>query len=233
MSRTGTDAQGRLDHGPPIAVVDIGSNSVRLVAYEGLTRSPTEIFNEKALCGLGREVQSTRLAGRRRGPACAVDAQAVSRAVRHHGRDEDARHRHRRLPRRQKRPGFHQARANAPSARRSTCSPAAGGRAHRARRDFRRASRRRRRRRSRRRLARARRCARHARAARRDPAARRLGACGYFGEVGQEGGEVRQEIAQRPAGAAGRARIATSMPSAAPGARWRGCTCGRPAIRCT
>jgi exopolyphosphatase/guanosine-5'-triphosphate,3'-diphosphate pyrophosphatase len=55
------DAQGRLDHGPPIAVIDIGSNSVRLVAYEGLTRSPTEIFNEKALCGLGREVQSTKL----------------------------------------------------------------------------------------------------------------------------------------------------------------------------
>src|ERR1700733_656296 len=55
------DAQGRLDHGPPIAVIDIGSNSVRLVAYEGLTRAPTEIFNEKALCGLGREVQSTKL----------------------------------------------------------------------------------------------------------------------------------------------------------------------------
>ena len=54
-------AQGRLDHGPPIAVIDIGSNSVRLVVYEGLTRSPTELFNEKALCGLGREVQSTGL----------------------------------------------------------------------------------------------------------------------------------------------------------------------------
>src|SRR3984885_15692476 len=61
MSRNGTDAQGRLDHGPPIAGVDIGSNSVRLVVYEGLTRSPTELFNEKALCGLGREVQTTRL----------------------------------------------------------------------------------------------------------------------------------------------------------------------------
>ena len=34
-------AQGRLDHGPPIAVIDIGSNSVRLVVYEGLTRSLT------------------------------------------------------------------------------------------------------------------------------------------------------------------------------------------------
>ena len=54
-------AQGRLDSGPPIAVIDIGSNSVRLVVYEGLTRSPTPIFNEKVLCGLGREVQSTGL----------------------------------------------------------------------------------------------------------------------------------------------------------------------------
>jgi exopolyphosphatase/guanosine-5'-triphosphate,3'-diphosphate pyrophosphatase len=54
-------AQGRLDHGPPIGVIDIGSNSVRLVVYEGLTRSPTPIFNEKVLCGLGREVHSTGL----------------------------------------------------------------------------------------------------------------------------------------------------------------------------
>jgi exopolyphosphatase/guanosine-5'-triphosphate,3'-diphosphate pyrophosphatase len=54
-------AQGRLNLGPPVAVIDIGSNSVRLVVYEGLTRSPTPIFNEKALCGLGREVQSTAL----------------------------------------------------------------------------------------------------------------------------------------------------------------------------
>src|SRR5580692_1288487 len=61
MSRATSDAQGRLDHGPPIAVIDIGSNSVRLVVYEGLTRSPTELFNEKALCGLGREVQTTKL----------------------------------------------------------------------------------------------------------------------------------------------------------------------------
>jgi exopolyphosphatase/guanosine-5'-triphosphate,3'-diphosphate pyrophosphatase len=44
-----------------VAVVDIGSNSVRLVVYEGLTRSPTPIFNEKTLAGLGREVQSKGL----------------------------------------------------------------------------------------------------------------------------------------------------------------------------
>ena len=54
-------AQGRLHHGTPIAVIDIGSNSVRLVIYEGLTRAPTPIFNEKVLAGLGREVQSTGL----------------------------------------------------------------------------------------------------------------------------------------------------------------------------
>ena len=40
----------------PIAVVDIGSNSVRLVVYDGLRRSPTPVFNEKILCGLGRGV---------------------------------------------------------------------------------------------------------------------------------------------------------------------------------
>jgi exopolyphosphatase / guanosine-5'-triphosphate,3'-diphosphate pyrophosphatase len=43
----------------PIGVVDIGSNSVRLVVYEGAVRSPTPIFNEKVLCGLGRRVGST------------------------------------------------------------------------------------------------------------------------------------------------------------------------------
>jgi exopolyphosphatase/guanosine-5'-triphosphate,3'-diphosphate pyrophosphatase len=61
MSRAKTDSPGRLYNGPPLAVVDIGSNSVRLVVYERLSRSPTALFNEKALCGLGREVQTTGL----------------------------------------------------------------------------------------------------------------------------------------------------------------------------
>src|SRR6478735_5221600 len=61
MSRAPIVAHGRLDHGPPVGVIDIGSNSVRVVVYEGLTRSPTSLFNEKALCGLGREVQTTGL----------------------------------------------------------------------------------------------------------------------------------------------------------------------------
>jgi exopolyphosphatase/guanosine-5'-triphosphate,3'-diphosphate pyrophosphatase len=48
-------------HASSVAVIDIGSNSVRLVVYEAMTRSLVSIFNEKALCGLGREVQSTGL----------------------------------------------------------------------------------------------------------------------------------------------------------------------------
>src|SRR6201995_3620763 len=44
-----------------VAVIDIGSNSVRLVVYASMARSLVTIFNEKALCGLGREVQSTGL----------------------------------------------------------------------------------------------------------------------------------------------------------------------------
>jgi len=41
------------------AVVDIGSNSVRLVVFERVSRAPSVQFNEKALCGLGRAVRST------------------------------------------------------------------------------------------------------------------------------------------------------------------------------
>jgi exopolyphosphatase/guanosine-5'-triphosphate,3'-diphosphate pyrophosphatase len=43
----------------PIAIVDIGSNSVRLVAYERLSRAPRQIFNEKSLCALGNGVATT------------------------------------------------------------------------------------------------------------------------------------------------------------------------------
>ena len=43
----------------PIGVVDIGSNSVRLVIYEGAVRAPLPVFNEKVLCGLGRSIATT------------------------------------------------------------------------------------------------------------------------------------------------------------------------------
>lgn len=52
-------APGRLGGATPIAVIDIGSNSVRLVVYERLTRSPTVIFNEKVLAGLGKGLSKT------------------------------------------------------------------------------------------------------------------------------------------------------------------------------
>ena len=45
-----------LAHRDPVAIVDIGSNSVRLVAYQALTRALTPIFNEKAMCALGKGV---------------------------------------------------------------------------------------------------------------------------------------------------------------------------------
>ena len=36
-----------------IGVIDIGSNSVRLVVFDGASRSPSYFFNEKIMCGLG------------------------------------------------------------------------------------------------------------------------------------------------------------------------------------
>jgi exopolyphosphatase/guanosine-5'-triphosphate,3'-diphosphate pyrophosphatase len=43
----------------PVAVVDIGSNSVRLVIYDGLTRHASALHNEKALCAIGRGMVSS------------------------------------------------------------------------------------------------------------------------------------------------------------------------------
>lgn len=43
----------------PIAIIDIGSNSVRLVVYSGALRVPTPIFNEKVLAGLGAGLAET------------------------------------------------------------------------------------------------------------------------------------------------------------------------------
>ncbi|MCW5773383.1 MAG: Ppx/GppA family phosphatase [Rhodospirillaceae bacterium] len=42
-----------------IGVIDIGSNSIRLVVFSGASRSPLPIFNEKVLCGMGRRLHST------------------------------------------------------------------------------------------------------------------------------------------------------------------------------
>jgi len=54
-----TSFRARLPKFAPVAVVDIGSNSVRLVVYDALRRAPSPVFNEKILCGLGRGVAAT------------------------------------------------------------------------------------------------------------------------------------------------------------------------------
>ncbi len=42
-----------------IGVIDIGSNSIRLVVYDRNCRLPVPIFNEKVLCGLGRGLETS------------------------------------------------------------------------------------------------------------------------------------------------------------------------------
>jgi len=42
-----------------VGVIDIGSNSVRMVVFDGAARSPAYFFNEKILCGLGRGLAET------------------------------------------------------------------------------------------------------------------------------------------------------------------------------
>lgn len=43
----------------PVGVIDIGSNSIRLVIFEAAKRNPVPLFNEKALCAIGRGVRAT------------------------------------------------------------------------------------------------------------------------------------------------------------------------------
>jgi exopolyphosphatase / guanosine-5'-triphosphate,3'-diphosphate pyrophosphatase len=43
----------------PLAVIDIGSNSVRMVVYDTAHHPPEKIFNEKVICPLGRDLSLT------------------------------------------------------------------------------------------------------------------------------------------------------------------------------
>jgi len=47
----------------PVAIIDIGSNSVRLVVYSGARRIPSVIFNEKVMAGLGRDMATSGALG--------------------------------------------------------------------------------------------------------------------------------------------------------------------------
>lgn len=55
FQRSGGDVQ----HEGRIGVIDIGSNSIRLVVYDGVKRAPLPLFNEKIFCGLGKNLASS------------------------------------------------------------------------------------------------------------------------------------------------------------------------------
>ncbi|WP_369412049.1 Ppx/GppA phosphatase family protein [Hephaestia mangrovi] len=59
-----------VDAHPRTAIIDIGSNSIRLVVYQGPARMPSILFNEKVMAGLGRGLAATG----------AIDAAAMARA---------------------------------------------------------------------------------------------------------------------------------------------------------
>jgi exopolyphosphatase/guanosine-5'-triphosphate,3'-diphosphate pyrophosphatase len=62
--------------GQPVAIVDIGSNSVRLVVYEGESRTAATVQNEKSICGIGRDMVSS---GRLHPEGCAEALEALAR----------------------------------------------------------------------------------------------------------------------------------------------------------
>ena len=66
------EAAPQLAHPPRQAIIDIGSNSIRLVVYGGPPRIPATLFNEKVMAGLGRSLDATG----------AIPAQSIEAAVR-------------------------------------------------------------------------------------------------------------------------------------------------------
>src|SRR5436190_674590 len=54
----GAAEHGRLGPGR-VGIIDVGSNSIRLVVYERASRAPLPVFNEKVLCGLARGLDAT------------------------------------------------------------------------------------------------------------------------------------------------------------------------------
>ncbi len=60
MAQTVSSFHPASDDGPgKVAIVDIGSNTVRLVVYDAPLRLPIPVFNEKAQCELGRGLAAT------------------------------------------------------------------------------------------------------------------------------------------------------------------------------
>jgi exopolyphosphatase/guanosine-5'-triphosphate,3'-diphosphate pyrophosphatase len=59
-----------------VAIVDIGSNSVRLVVYESQSRIAATLQNEKSICAIGRDMVTT---GRLHAEGCAAALEALAR----------------------------------------------------------------------------------------------------------------------------------------------------------
>ena len=67
-----------------VGVVDVGSNSVRMVVFDGAARSPAYYYNEKLMCGLGAGVRETGLLnpeGRARALKAIVRFQSIARSL--------------------------------------------------------------------------------------------------------------------------------------------------------
>ena len=60
----------------PVAIVDIGSNSVRLVIYESQNRVAATLQNEKSICAIGRDMVTS---GRLHAEGCTAALEALSR----------------------------------------------------------------------------------------------------------------------------------------------------------
>src|SRR3546814_17666233 len=65
------DSRRPVLRGERIAIIDIGSNSIRLVIHDKAARVLLQVFNEKVMCGLGRGLGET---GR-------LNAEGVARAL--------------------------------------------------------------------------------------------------------------------------------------------------------
>ncbi|MQX36206.1 exopolyphosphatase [Roseospira navarrensis] len=78
LGAASTPPVGETGDPAPVGIVDIGSNSVRLVVYRGGARIPVPLFNEKAVCALGQGMGAT---GRLNAEGRALAMAAVGRFV--------------------------------------------------------------------------------------------------------------------------------------------------------
>src|ERR1700742_4139842 len=78
--RTAWQPKGQVSSSPkargPVAIVDIGSNSVRLVVYEAQSRVAGTLQNEKSICAIGRDMVTS---GRLHAEGCKEALEALSR----------------------------------------------------------------------------------------------------------------------------------------------------------